>query len=1141
MRKMERLKKKIMAGVMTAAMVLSTVAGSLAINPVPVQAAGGGKTNGTGGSSSGSGKIILEIIPAHCYTSLTYYVGGSEPYDMSVDHASDAYWNWFDYNTNSGKLFEMDGPGDHGWQFFKVFGNKNNYIRNVYGTNPDGSLAVDPSTVRVVSMTPSELNAEYERALSTGTESILDKCGLIYLQVPNGNVKSNFTPYYRRYITSDYYYGLNSDIIDSSVKDPFVTDHSSCPDQFSYTNDISAKVAVKMYEKVKRDGIVFATDYATMPSANDTSTNIYKLARLMRTMDYEFFSTMYPFVMPWDYSSDAEYNSKLTALRNQKSNFISVDINGKLAFNGRTFSKTDYVTNDYSNFIRVLWDDTFFQPYFGDSDDYKSSGKSYYDFWTSNEGCFWTYLAKNPGISAIFNKYLADNGGSHTWQELLMHLDQNPIDRGSNFKSLIVAFNDISGGLSQGANYYCRGSVIGWNGDGALFSGSPIEYLSQTFYGQPDYPYQSEWRNIDWIPGSIVSGPYQTKKFDFSESIDPSTGKVTLAKILGNKDVTVVSRATVSLETKISVLEIEPYAYYNFSGFDGAKKITKYLGITDIPYNEGNFRNYVDVDCITASEFNGLTKDIVASYDMIIIGAKYPGGTEYLSTANNGKIYFKADGRSTVINGNDFTDRSVNILSEVAGSGVPFILDGNVLDKTALASNTEIAKLVNAIKNNKNVFKAENLEAAGDNNAYQHNLRSVLNTIADRVPFITAVVVNSDSTVRVDVKSSQPQTFSVRVEYDLLGNGLADVVNTASITTSGTAGNCTGSVTLPALAEVQLKNSDYYTAKAFVTYESGTLTLPYYETAVASGTAPEINIPTTNLRDASVGNGLHNLSNNAVKILQVVENKSGAYDMSKDSELLAQLAVALSRYSDTYDIQVDTVKINELASVYDISQYEAVVVSAPFDDTDTQGAIIDEYMNSYTPEPGEVMKKKPVIYTYSSLGRGSSDISYEAFRTSIGLDTRNNSFVYQKPGFTWKSGAVPFASKMNKPDVSTNMAAKLNEGQVCAYPFDIPDSIGIASCTPAEWHLNLNEGSNVVVWYTLGDGSINPNTYTTYRGKDGANNFYLYSIDNVYYTMYGRSGNTQDETKLFVNLLTFAIDEIYPDPVPVTPDKHDLD
>lgn len=132
----------------------------------------------------------------------------------------------------------------------------------------------------------------------------------------------------------------------------------------------------------------------------------------------------------------------------------------------------------------------------------------------------------------------------------------------------------------------------------------------------------------------------------------------------------------------------------------------------------------------------------------------------------------------------------------------------------------------------------------------------------------------------------------------------------------------------------------------------------------------------------------------------------------------------------------------------------------------------------------------------------------------------------------------------NNNDLTTKLS-QVNKGQITEYPYYIDPNAEIAA-THAQWYqLNLEDGE-ITVWYTLandnkaiayhGGDSNQKGTALTYgvSPNDAANNYYIYSKDNVFYSGVGHSTNggnlTEMETKLFINTMIAAYRQSYEPP-----------
>lgn len=101
----------------------------------------------------------------------------------------------------------------------------------------------------------------------------------------------------------------------------------------------------------------------------------------------------------------------------------------------------------------------------------------------------------------------------------------------------------------------------------------------------------------------------------------------------------------------------------------------------------------------------------------------------------------------------------------------------------------------------------------------------------------------------------------------------------------------------------------------------------------------------------------------------------------------------------------------------------------------------------------------------------------------------------------------------------TTKVSRNNRGRVTTYPYTIDEtSMSIAKTGAQDYQLNM-DNKGLAVWYSLHDEDE-----TTQYGispRDAANNYYLYSIDNVIYDLIDLENVTDPmEMKLFINTLS---------------------
>lgn len=150
-------------------------------------------------------------------------------------------------------------------------------------------------------------------------------------------------------------------------------------------------------------------------------------------------------------------------------------------------------------------------------------------------------------------------------------------------------------------------------------------------------------------------------------------------------------------------------------------------------------------------------------------------------------------------------------------------------------------------------------------------------------------------------------------------------------------------------------------------------------------------------------------------------------------------------------------------------------------------------------------------------------------------------------------GEIAHTGFNNTNDLTTKVEQS-NQGQITEYPYKIDKSFTISD-THAQWYQLDMEDPEVTVWYTLADDgkhvvcdgeSNGTGTAVTYgvSPKDVANNYYIYSKGNVFYSGVGHSTITQDmEAKLFINTMIAAYRASYEPPMVeiLNPDAELLD
>jgi hypothetical protein len=118
--------------------------------------------------------------------------------------------------------------------------------------------------------------------------------------------------------------------------------------------------------------------------------------------------------------------------------------------------------------------------------------------------------------------------------------------------------------------------------------------------------------------------------------------------------------------------------------------------------------------------------------------------------------------------------------------------------------------------------------------------------------------------------------------------------------------------------------------------------------------------------------------------------------------------------------------------------------------------------------------------------------------------------------YNWK-GKVKYGDTASKAD----KIAQNNSGGWTNYPYTIDQKIEIAGTAAQDYQLNM-DNENLTVWYSLGGVDADEADTTEYgiSPKDGTNNYYLYTVDNVGYVGIDLSKQAvEEEMKLFINCI----------------------
>lgn len=179
----------------------------------------------------------------------------------------------------------------------------------------------------------------------------------------------------------------------------------------------------------------------------------------------------------------------------------------------------------------------------------------------------------------------------------------------------------------------------------------------------------------------------------------------------------------------------------------------------------------------------------------------------------------------------------------------------------------------------------------------------------------------------------------------------------------------------------------------------------------------------------------------------------------------------------------------------------------------------------------------PKVYEYNPKFDKNQKVPYQYMIRSY----KNDEYICGKDNGILNAKLTGF----NNNNDLTKRATKTNTGQITEYPFKIDETLKIAS-THGQWYQLDMEDPEVTVWYCLSDNengdpcawagtaSNGDGTGATYGASpnDAANNYYIYSKGNVFYSGVGHSTVDGDmEAKLFINTMIAAYRTTYEPPM----------
>lgn len=584
----------------------------------------------------------------------------------------------------------------------------------------------------------------------------------------------------------------------------------------------------------------------------------------------------------------------------------------------------------------------------------------------------------------------------------------------------------------------------------------------------------------------------------------------------------------------INVLEIEPIGMYGYNTDDGKNVIKTWFGLKkDSSIN-------VNVTSVSVNAFISFNEDVLAKYDLIVIGTR--GSTQTIDDVfgshmyNTDRSFTVTKKKKTVtydLNANDLTQKAYDKLFEFAKKGMPIALEKNVYygNKSVIDSDTNMYKM-------KKTQLASQLVDTG-----YSNIVSVDNDIASDV---LNYIYKPTSTIS-----------PAMTEYDGTQASLNSRDNLKNLNFSGT-------VTVP-------ESSHNYSVKIYIDRNCDSMfsedhtsddTELFYCNDDGSGVEWSSSSFSVNI---SLPSGLTGYVGWKAEVTDTVTGirtyTSGAFALeSEQPRTIKVLQIKHDSAHENLNIMPGSTFAKTFDKITDITGFTLDVkqmTKSEFSDAIGKNSkLLDDYSmivmgfadnygndNNLSNEAIDAIKDyindgKSVLMTHDSMsyrkdGTGSDEAG--------SFSNLNKATQILKPLIGMKNGysltdtlayklapASPFAGVSdNGKTKTTQKLSKLNTGEITSYPYAIDSEISVAETHAQYFALDMESqinGSEPVVWYTLDGGDDN---YFTLSGQDAVNNYYIYSAGNVTYTSAGHSDmdekGTQAEMELFVNTFVRAI------------------
>lgn len=601
----------------------------------------------------------------------------------------------------------------------------------------------------------------------------------------------------------------------------------------------------------------------------------------------------------------------------------------------------------------------------------------------------------------------------------------------------------------------------------------------------------------------------------------------------------------------IVVAEVQPWGKYQYNSEEGARKIIKSFGILNNivkmegdSYTEGNYTVYplrtyivvagierpdklynVKIRSMSMNAFNGITEDLAATYDLIILDSYNPDGYISLSSkaGSSGHVYegsinVNSSGKTErTMSGNDLTDKMAERLYDYVAMGMPIFMSreiyyGDTDTVSVSASNvgsfcwTKLnKKLRNEGKVTYNIATVGGVSTGSEPSAADFKSSTIL-MLPDRVLFeILTPQPYSESSpnlidpanVRftIDLYTDLPKGSRIQLYIDRNADALYNDDETTVLRELYNDYTVSEDISSAQNVEIPIKGSSgglptnwfgYFKFKIQITTPDGK---PYcQESAFALNPNKE----------------------RVVNVLQVYKNASGIDTATQPDRAYAEsthLNLINGAFAEAFDAVYNVTKMKLNVEPMDteefvrrvkddpgfLSEYNIIVmgfqdnygkikhdgVSTSVDsiikDTDVLDALQDYVENN-----------KSILFTHDSLSyeysSGSDKLSEteltQALSEPIGMQGAGmlTNSLYTKLGFMSTFKSIGYSSSSDRSTKMTDSVDKLNWGQITEYPYTIDNSITVKGTHGQYYRLNLEKQDT----RDSETGAVMPGVYNSY-------------------------------------------------------------